>query len=139
MKFLLASVFVLTTLTGYCAPPSAPVCDVRSFGAKGDGITLDTAAVDQAIAACVKQGGGTVYFGPGRYVIGTVQLYSHIRLELESGAALVGSHEIEDYLASPPFGFARHYGVDITGEGTLLGMLIAKDAQDISIEGRGEI
>ena len=139
MKLLLASVFVLTTLTGYCAPSSAPVCDVRSFGAKGDGVTLDTAAVDQAVAACVKQGGGTVYFGPGRYVIGTVQLYSHIRLELESGAALVGSHEIEDYLASPPFGFARHYGVDITGEGTLLGMLIAKDAQDVSIEGRGEI
>jgi pectate lyase-like protein len=118
---------------------SSPVCDVRSFGAKGDGVTLDTTAVAAAIAACVQQGGGTVYFAPGRYVIGTVQLYSHIRLLLESGAALVGSHDIHDYLPSPPFGFARHYGVDITGEGMVLGMLIAKNAEDVSIEGQGEI
>ena len=87
----------------------------------------------------MKQGGGTVYVPPGRYVIGTTQLYSHIRLFLESGAVLMGSHNIEDYLASPPFGFGRNYGVDITGEGTLLGMLIAKNAEDISIEGQGEI
>jgi polygalacturonase len=87
---------------------SLPVCDMRSFGAKGDGITLDTAAVFSAIADCVKRGGGTVYFAPGRYVIGTVQLFSHIHLLLESGAALVGSHDIHDYLPSPPFGFARH-------------------------------
>src|SRR5450432_1680353 len=118
---------------------ASPVCDVRSFGAKGDGVSLDTAAVSAAIAACVEQGGGTVYFSPGRYVIGTVQLYSHIRLELEGGAALVGSHNIHDYLPSPPFGFARNYGEDITGEGAVLGMLIAKNAEDISIEGHGEI
>ncbi len=118
---------------------SSPVCDARTFGAKGDGVTLDSAAISNAIAACVKQGGGTVYFAPGRYVIGTVQLYSHIRLLLESGAALVGSHDIHEYLPSPPFGFARHYGVDITGEGAVLGMLIAKNAEDISIEGQGEI
>ena len=116
-----------------------PVCDVRAFGAKGNGVTLDTAAITSAIAACVKQGGGTVYFAPGRYVIGTVQLASHIHLYLESGAALVGSHDIANYLPSPPFGFARHYGVDITGEGTVLGMLIAKNADDVSIEGQGEI
>jgi hypothetical protein len=118
---------------------SFPVCDVRAFGAKGDGVTLDTAAISGAIAACVKQGGGTVYFAPGRYVIGTLQLYSHIHLYLESGAALVGSHNIHDYLPSPPFGFARNYGVDITGEGAVLGMLIAKNADDVSIEGQGEI
>jgi hypothetical protein len=118
---------------------AAPVCDVRSFGAKGDGVTLDTEAVKAAIASCVKQGGGTVYFSAGRYVIGTTQLYSHIRLELQSGAVLQGSHDIHDYLPSPPFGFARNYGVDITGEGVLLGMLIAKDAEDVSIEGQGTI
>jgi polygalacturonase len=126
-------------LTGPVLAQSYPVCDVRHYGAKGDGVTLDTAAVSSAISACAKQGGGTVYFGPGRYVIGTVQLYSHIHLLLESGAALVGSPDIRDYLPSPPFGFARHYGIDITGEGTVLGMLIAKNAEDISIDGQGEI
>jgi polygalacturonase len=118
---------------------ASPVCDVRHFGAKGDGVTIDTGSVSAAIGACVKQGGGTVYFGPGRFVIGTVQLYSHIHLQLESGAALVGSPNIQDYLPSPPFGFARHYGLDITGEGTLLGVLIAKNAEDVSIDGEGEI
>ncbi len=116
-----------------------PVCNVRSFGARGDGATSDTVAVIKAIDTCAAQGGGTVYFAPGRYSIGTVQLKSHIRLYLENGAALVGSHNIKEYLPSPPFGFARHYGVDITGEGVVLGMLIAKDAEDITIEGGGEI
>ncbi len=106
---------------------------------RATGITSDTGAVTRAIAACVKQGGGTVYFSPGRYVIGTVQLSSHIHLLLESGAALAGSHDIHEYLASPLFGFARHYGVDTTGEGTVLSMLIAKNADDVSIDGRGEI
>jgi hypothetical protein len=136
-KFFLPLVLLL--LASSLLAQSSPVCDVRGFGAKGDGVTLDTTAVSDAIAACVKQGGGTVYFAPGRYVIGTVQLYSHIHLLLESGAALVGSHDIHDYLPSPPFRFARHYGIDITGEGAVLGMLIAKSAEDVSIEGQGEI
>src|SRR5271156_5745027 len=118
---------------------SLPVCDVHSFGAKGDGVTLDTHAISDAVAACSKQGGGTVYFAPGRYVIGTLQLASHIHLLLEPGATLVGSRDIQNYLPSPPFGFARHYGLDITGEGALLGMLVAKNAEDISIEGGGVI
>ena len=129
----------LVVCTASLAAQGLPVCNVRSFGAVGDGVTSDTTSVSAAINACVKLGGGTVYFGPGRYVIGTVQLYSHIHLYLESGAALVGSHDIHDYLASPPFGFARHYGVDTTGEGTVLGMLISKDADDVSIDGHGEI
>ena len=115
---LVASAAPITAQTG---TTSERVFDVRTFGAKGDGVTLDTVALSNAIAACVKQGGGTVYFAPGRYVIGTVQLYSHIHLLLESGAVLVGSHDIHDYLPSPPFGFARNYGVDITGEGQRAG------------------
>ncbi|WP_158748262.1 glycoside hydrolase family 28 protein [Acidobacterium sp. S8] len=138
MKKLLFALIFLLLPTCVSAQP-AQFYNIRSFGAKGDGLTLDTTAVSAAIAACVKNGGGTVYFPAGRYVIGTVQLYSHTHLLLDSGAALVGSHNINDYLPSPPFGFARNYGVDITGEGTLLGMLIAKDAEDISIDGQGEI
>jgi hypothetical protein len=143
---------LVATLSLYCAVLAATataaaqthdehamVCDARSYGAQGDGITSDTAAVQRAISTCAAQGGGTVYFAPGHYSIGTVQLQSHIRLYLETGAALIGSHDIKEYLPSPPFGFARHYGVDITGEGMVLGMLIAKNATDITIEGGGEI
>jgi Pectate lyase superfamily protein len=134
--FVLVSSFLLTSPDSLAQ--TTPVCNVRNYGAKGDGTTFDSAAVSAAIAACVKQGGGTVYFPAGRYVIGTVQLYSHIRLFLDNGAALVGSRNVADYLASAPFGFGHTYGVDITGEGTVLGMLIAKNADDVSIEG-GEI
>jgi hypothetical protein len=133
-KLLLPLVLLLLA-----APSFAKTCDVRDFGAKGDGVTLDTPAIAAAIAACGKEGGGTVYFSAGRYVIGTLQLQSHIHLYLDSGATLMGSHDLKQYLPSPPFGFARNYGVDITGEGNVLGMLIAKNADDVSIEGQGVI
>jgi hypothetical protein len=138
LKTILLLFGLLGATSGLIAQPSA-TCNVRDFGAKGDGLTSDTRAVSRAVAACAKLGGGTVYVGPGRYSIGTVQLQSHIHLYLDSGAALVGSHDIQEYLPSAPFGFARHYGVDITGEGSLLGMLIAKNATDITIDGQGEI
>jgi hypothetical protein len=138
LKQVLLSFFIVV-FSPVLFAQSSSTCNVRDFGAQGDGITSDTLAVSNAIAACAKQGGGTVYFAPGRYSIGTVQLQSHIHLYLENGAVLTGSHNIHEYLPSPPFGFARHYGVDITGEGVLLGMLIAKDATDISIDGGGEI
>ncbi len=138
MKKLLLPL-VLSLVSGPVVARTPNVCNVRDFGAKGDGVSLDSKAVAGAIAACVKRGGGTVYFGAGRYVIGTTQLYSRIHLYLDSGAALVGSHDVRDYLPSKPFGFARNYGVDITGEGEVLGMLIAKEADDIAIEGHGEI
>ena len=143
MKIVLLAIlsisFNLCTAGAQGPSTTTTVCAAREYGAKGDGIASDTAAVTRAIAACAERGGGTVYFAPGRYSIGTVQLQSHIRLYLETGATLVGSHDIREYLPSPPFGFARHYGVDITGEGVVLGMLIAKNATDITIEGGGEI
>ena len=118
---------------------TTPVCNIRDFGAKGDGATLDTGPISAAIAACVKQGGGTVYVPPGRYVIGTVQLFSHIRLFLESGAALVGSQTFEDYLAQPSVRFRPQLWGRYHRRRDVLGMLIAKNAEDISIEGQGEI
>lgn len=41
------------------------VFDVRSFGATGDGKTLDTPAINKAIAAAATAGGGTVFFPGG--------------------------------------------------------------------------
>ena len=47
------------------------ILDVRMFGAKGDGKTLDTAAIDRAIAAAAAAGGGTVRFPAGTYLAGS--------------------------------------------------------------------
>ena len=71
--------------------------------------------------------------------MGTVQLFSHIRLFLESGASLVGSHDIRDYGSTVDFGFDKNYGTSSTGEGEHVGLLVTKDAEDVSIEGHGEI
>src|SRR5689334_3797154 len=53
--------------------------NIRDFGAKGDGSTLDTAAVQAAIDACHRDQGGTVLVPAGVFVIGTIELKSNVR------------------------------------------------------------
>jgi polygalacturonase len=65
--------------------------DIRQHGAKGDGIALDTAAIQRAIDAAAGSGGGTVYFPPGRYLSFSVQLKSRITLLFASGAVLIAA------------------------------------------------
>ena len=67
-----------------------------NFGAVGDGITLDTAAVQKALDCCKKNGGTVVVPGGKTYKIGTIQIYSNTELYLESGAVLKQSDRIED-------------------------------------------
>lgn len=65
---------------------------VKDFGAVGDGITKDTAAIQRAIDE-----GGIVYFPPGTYLSGTLYLKSNGGLHLETGAVLKASPDKEDY------------------------------------------
>jgi polygalacturonase len=71
--------------------------DVRRHRAAGDGTTNDTPAVQHAIETAAHKGGGTVLVPPGRYVVGTIHLRSHITLRLESGAVLVASKHDRDF------------------------------------------
>jgi polygalacturonase len=64
------------------------VYDVRSYGAAGDGHTLDSPAINRAIEAAAAAGGGVVRFGPGIYFTGSIRLHSNITLSLEAGATL---------------------------------------------------
>ncbi len=65
--------------------------DVRDFGARGDGNTLDTAAINQAIAAAYAAGGGTVVIPAGDYLSYSVRLLSRVTLVLEAGATLIAA------------------------------------------------
>ncbi|WP_217897073.1 glycoside hydrolase family 28 protein [Granulicella rosea] len=81
------------------AEPEAESLNPRSFGAKGDGKTKDTAAIQRAIDTCSKRGGGVVYVSPGTYLTGSIWIKSNVNLHLSAGATLLGSPDIEDYKA----------------------------------------
>jgi polygalacturonase len=67
------------------------VFDVTSHGAKGDGRANDAPAIQKAIDACARSGGGTVYFPTGNYLSGTIVLKSNVTLHLSPGATLWGA------------------------------------------------
>lgn len=79
------------------AAGAVPGFSVTDFGAAGDGKTLDTPSIQKAIDAAARAGGGTVVVPPGRFLTGTILLRSHVTLELQSGATLLGSRDIKDY------------------------------------------
>ncbi len=82
--------------------PAASPFDVRAYGAQGDGHTLDTAAINRAIAAAHAAGGGTVVFPAGDYLSHSLRLQSRITLALDSGATLIAAEP-------PPAGEAGGY------------------------------
>ncbi len=65
--------------------------NVRNFGAKGDGTSLDSPAIDKAIQTAAQAGGGTVYLPPGTYLSGTIHLASNIHLYLDMGATILAA------------------------------------------------
>ncbi|MGZ3431061.1 MAG: glycoside hydrolase family 28 protein [Isosphaeraceae bacterium] len=70
---------------------------VRDFGASGDGVTLDTGAIQAAIDACTARGGGTVFLPPGDYLTGTITLKDNVTLHVGPSARLLGSTSLADY------------------------------------------
>jgi polygalacturonase len=70
-------------------PP--PVFDVRNYGAKGDGKTVDTPAINQAIEAAAGAGGGTVNFPAGTYLCFSIHLRSHVHLYLSQGCTILAA------------------------------------------------
>jgi len=71
--------------------------DIRKFGAVADGITLNTKAINDAIVACHKKGGGVVLVPAGQYLTGPVKLLSNVNLHLASNSMLLFSRDHNDY------------------------------------------
>lgn len=136
---ILVSFFSATSFFAQSTLPGTGNCDVRAFGAKGDGVALDTDAISKAILTCAEAGGGTVVFHPGTYVTGTVELMSNITLQLDAGAVVLGSSNLSDYRKLADNGMGREFGVNSSGEGLLVGMIVARDVHDVAIVGRGTI
>ena len=77
-------------------------CDARAFGAAGDGVSDDTAAITAALGAC-----DHVVLRKGSYLSGTVRLRSHSVLEIRASAALLAIKAKRDRYARPEADFYR--------------------------------
>ncbi len=116
--------------------PAQNVFDVRSFGAVGNGATIDTAAVNKAIAAAARAGGAVVYFSAGTYACHSIHLKSHVTLSLAQGATILAAPAGGYDMAEPnpwdqyqDFGHSHFHDSLICGEGV----------HDIAILGPGLI
>jgi len=129
--------------------------DVRSFGAKGDGKTLDTPAINQAITAAAAAGGGTVRFTAGTYLCYSIHLKSKVDLYLGPGAAILAADapapgvsgydppEANDWDKYQDFGHSHWHnsliwgenieGVSILGPGLIWGKGLSRGAGDTAL------
>jgi polygalacturonase len=104
------------------------LCDVRTYGAKADGVTKDTKAIQAAVEDCASAGGGTVRLSGGTFLTGPILLKSNITLEIAKGAVLLGSPDRADY---PMVTFARQQ--------TVQPLVSAVNAENVTITGEGTI
>ena len=111
--------------------------DVKSYGAKGDGRTLDSPAINRAIDAAAAAGGGTVEFPAGTYLTGSIRLRSNLTLQFDSGTTLEAAADGAAYDAAEPnqsdkfqdFGHSHFHNSLIWGEGL----------ENVTIQGPGLI
>ncbi|MGH7918190.1 MAG: sodium:solute symporter family transporter, partial [Candidatus Binataceae bacterium] len=115
------------------AARSRRVFDVKQFGASGGGMTSDTRAIQAAIDAANHAGGGVVHLPAGIFLCGSVILKSHVELNLDANAMLLGSASFSDYRKIHHW-YAllladRQEHIAISGAGTIdgQGRLLAQD------------
>ena len=116
------------TTNSAIAHGSSANCNPRVYGAKGDGVAKDTAAIQKAIDVCEQRGGGTVQLDAGTYLSAPIILKSNITLQLDKGATLLGSSDHADY---PPKTEFREPG--------LQALVSATNASNVVIRGDGVI
>jgi polygalacturonase len=119
-------------LLGLASVANAADFRVKDFGAKGDGTTLDTNAIQAALDAAAGAGGGTVILSPGTYLSGSIFVKSRTALEIRQGATILGSHRLDDYPAMP----TRIAGIEMSWPAALINIYGQHDAR---ITGAGTI
>jgi polygalacturonase len=114
--------------------------DVRAFGAAGDGKTIDSPAINRAIAAAAAAGGGTVRFPAGTYVSGSIRLKGNITLHLEPGSVLRASPDDSLYDPAEPNEWGDKYKYQDFGHSHWHNSLIwGEGLENVAITGTGLI
>lgn len=121
----------------FSAVAGAQTFDVYQFGAKGDGVTLDTVPIQRAVDAAAAAGGGTVVIPRGTVKSGTIYLKSHVEFRVEMGARLLGSDNLDDYNSLDAFPQNTHMVKAEGWQGKHL--ILALEAEDVVLSGEGTI
>ncbi len=129
---MLPCALMLASATAALAAPKQFVAN--EYGAKGDGTTLETAAIQKTIdaAAQSKQSGVTVTFKPGTYLTGSLFLKSRVTFDVPEGVTLIGSEKLADYPILP----TRIAGIEMSWPAALINV---RDQHDVTITGKGTI
>ncbi|MGO4379614.1 glycoside hydrolase family 28 protein [Pseudoduganella sp. RAF53_2] len=128
-KFAAAVGVALAMLAAGAA--SAKNVSVADFGAKGDGATMNTRAIQRAIDAAA-QGGGKVSFPAGTYLTGSIFVKTGVTLRLDKGVTLLGSQKLEDY----PVMATRIAGIEMKWPAALVNIY---EQERAAIEGEGTV
>ena len=129
------TVVLSVILTGIALRPAAlraEVFNVRDFGAKGDGTTFDTAAIQKALDACEKSG-GTVEFPAGTFLSRPLTLHSQTTVKLDAGATLQASTNQMDFMKTPGD------WLKAKGGGEFNPFIGGQNLQDVTFTGSGVI
>jgi len=112
---------------------AAGTFDVRQFGAKGDGRTLDTEAIQKTLDECGSAGGGIVRLVPGTYLSKPISLHSNTTLQLDEGAKLKATDNPQDFLKP------GRTLEGAKGSSDFVAFISGKNLTDIAITGKGII
>ena len=140
LAFLLSCVFYAEAQRGEPAwvkqvgsktkPSGTKTFYVNEFGAKSDGLSLSTKAIQSAIDNCAEKGGGVVCFEKGKYLTGSLFVKKNVTLLIDSGVLIMGSQNLLDY----PDIDTRVAGIEMIWPAALINVL---DQDNVKICGKG--
>ena len=109
---------------------------ITDYGAKADGKTVNTIAIQKAIDAAFKNKGGQVIFPKGRFLSGSIVMKSNVTLYFEEGSIMLGSTNPKDYLNMAFDGRPVSPKAD---DNSQMALILAHKANNIAIKGKGTI